>query len=422
MIESSYRQLLGSDRVTQTWPEKIQLSDQSATIACTIYPETGSQLGLSVALAQQNSWNLIASGQGSKLNWGGVIEARSPLVIISTQRLNRLIEHAAGDLTVTVEAGMPYLQLQAILAKSGQFLAIDPPFPQLATIGGIIATGCSGSWRQRYLNVRDMCLGISFVRADGELIKGGGRVVKNVAGYDLMKLLTGSYGSLGIITQATFRLYPIPELTETLIFSGNRVAIASFLAKILPSNLTPTKLDLIAGKFLENFQILAESALVIDFASIAASVKIQSEQAIALSYSLDLKAHSTDSSIWEQISNHIWPSQVSDHTLIAKVGILSAKIGSTLAQIEKISPISAQIHGSSGLGWIRFEASISALEILQIRQIISANGGFLSLLQAPVALKQEISDLWDYGKDTQLLMRQLKQKFDPQSILSPGRI
>jgi glycolate oxidase FAD binding subunit len=278
-----------------------------------------------------------------------------------------------------------------------------------------------------------MCLGISFVRADGEMAKGGGRVVKNVAGYDLMKLLTGSYGSLGIISQATFRLYPLPEVTNTLIFNGSCIAIANLLTKILQSNLTPSKLDLISGKLLTSLQIEAESALVIDFASIAASVEIQTAQAIALSKSLstslenslELKVDSIDSNIWQQISNYIWHSEVrfEDQNLsrIAKVGILPTKISSTLDQIQKIIPVSAQIHGGSGLGWIVFESAISAAEFLQIRQLISANGGFLSLIKASISLKQEISDLWGYGKDTALLMQQLKQKFDPQAILSPGR-
>jgi glycolate oxidase FAD binding subunit len=425
---------LNYEQLPTSWLDKIQLSPSSKAIAEVIYPETTAQLAASVALANQKNCNLVACGQGSKLNWGGLIDSRSPLVLVSTQRLNQLVEHAAGDLTVTVEAGMPYLQLQAILAKSGQFLAVDPPFAETATIGGIIATGSSGSWRQRYLSVRDMCLGISFVRADGQSVKGGGRVVKNVAGYDLMKLLTGSYGSLGIITQATFRLYPLPEVTSTLIFSGNSDAIAALLRKILQSNLTPSKLDLISGKLLETIGVKTDYALLVDFASIAASVEIQSQQAIALSNNLNnslniglnLKTESTDTNIWQQISNYIWHSEVrfEDQNLsrIAKVGILPTKISSTLDQIQKIIPVSAQIHGGSGLGWIVFESSISAAEFLQIRQLISANGGFLSLIKAPISLKHEISDLWDYGKDTALLMQQLKQKFDPQAILSPGRI
>ncbi len=420
MIEAIYQQLLGNEQVgsPQPWFSKLELDRQSDLVSCVIYPQNSEQLGASVKIAQQNHWSLIPCGSGTKLNWGGVITARSPIVLVSTQKLNRLIEHAAGDLTVTVEAGMSYRELQGLLAESGQFLAIDPPFTDLATIGGIIATGCSGSWRQRYLSVRDMCLGISFVRADGEQVKGGGRVVKNVAGYDLMKLLTGSYGSLGVITQATFRLYPLPEVTETLIFSGTTEAIASFSSKILQTNLLPSRLDLIAGKILKSLEIDDDSAVVIDFASIAASVKIQGEQVINLSHNLDLKVTKINSNIWQEISQQVWqPDQA-----IAKVGILSSKIATTLAQIQKIKPISTQLHVSSGLGWLIFDPSISATEFLQVRQIIAESGGFLSLLQAPIALKTEIANLWDYGNDSLILMRQLKQKFDPNSILSPGRV
>jgi glycolate oxidase FAD binding subunit len=419
MIEATYQQLLGKEQVEspQPWLEKLQ-DRQSNLISCAIYPETPEQLAASVKIAQLNNWSLIPCGQGTKLNWGGLINARSPIILVSSQRLNRLVEHAAGDLTVTVEAGMNYGELQKILAQSGQFLAIDPPFADLATIGGVIATASSGSWRQRYLSVRDMCLGFSLVRADGEQVKGGGRVVKNVAGYDLMKLLTGSYGSLAIITQATFRLYPLPQVTETLVFSGTMAAIANLSAKILQSQLIPSKLDLIAGKILESFEINSEAALIVDFASSAASVEIQVDRAIALSHNLGLNVAKVNSDIWQKISDRIWqPGQA-----IAKVGILSTEIAAILPQIQKITPISAQFHFGVGLGWLIFDASISATEFLQVRQLISESGGFLSLLKAPIELKTEIADLWNYGKDTLLLMRQLKQKFDSNSILSPGRV
>jgi glycolate oxidase FAD binding subunit len=122
--------------------------------------------------------------------------------------MQQLIEHAVGDLTVTVEAGMQFAHLQAQLAKLGQFLALDPDFPQSATMGGIVATASTGSLRQRYGSVRDQLLGINFVRADGQVASAGGRVVKNVAGYDLMKLFTGAYGTLGAISSVTFRVHP----------------------------------------------------------------------------------------------------------------------------------------------------------------------------------------------------------------------
>ncbi|HEY9883407.1 MAG TPA: FAD-binding oxidoreductase, partial [Thermosynechococcaceae cyanobacterium] len=185
------------------------------TVSGVAYPSTPAALAAMVQADDRQP--LLPCGAGSKLAWGGLVgglkdkEKTLPLLVVSTERLNQLIDHAIGDLTVTVEAGMRFADVQATLATAGQYLPIDPAYPDHATIGGIIATADTGSLRQRYNGVRDLLLGVSIVRADGQVAKAGGRVVKNVAGYDLMKLFTGSYGTLGIITQATLRVYPLPE-------------------------------------------------------------------------------------------------------------------------------------------------------------------------------------------------------------------
>lgn len=188
--------------------------------SCIVYPETTEQLPQVIREANSNKWRVLPCGSGSKLSWGGLVKGVD--VVVSTQRLNQLIDHAVGDLTVTAEAGMKFSELQGILAKANQFLAIDPVTPS-ATLGGIVATADTGSLRQRYGSVRDQLLGITFVRADGQVAKAGGRVVKNVAGYDLMKLFTGSYGTLGVISQVTFRVYPIPEISATVVLDRKSV-------------------------------------------------------------------------------------------------------------------------------------------------------------------------------------------------------
>ena len=136
--------------------------------------------------------------------------------------LNQVVEHGEEDLVITVQAGMKIKDLNNFLASKGQFLPIDPFFEEEATVGGVVATANNLSWRQRYGGVRDLILGLSFVRADGEVVKAGGKVVKNVAGYDLMKLFTGSYGSLGIITQVTFRLYPLVAHSSSIFVGGGK--------------------------------------------------------------------------------------------------------------------------------------------------------------------------------------------------------
>jgi glycolate oxidase FAD binding subunit len=152
-------------------------------------PSTVEDLSQIVSHAAQIKSPMLLCGNSSKLGWGGLVKQAD--FVLSTQKLNRILDHAIADLTVTVEAGVKLSDLQAFLQPHRQFLPIDPSYPEQATIGGIVATADSGSWRQRYGGIRDLVLGCSIVRWDGKVAKAGGKVVKNVAGYDLMKLLLG---------------------------------------------------------------------------------------------------------------------------------------------------------------------------------------------------------------------------------------
>ncbi len=152
---------------------------------------------------------MIPLGGGTKADWGNPVTRAD--VAISTAKLNRVVDHAAGDMTVVVEAGCTIGDLQRTLAQQGQRLACDPLWQEHATVGGILATNDSGAWRLRYGGLRDLVIGVTLALPDGTLAESGGRVVKNVAGYDLPKLVTGSLGTLGMITRAVFRLHPLPH-------------------------------------------------------------------------------------------------------------------------------------------------------------------------------------------------------------------
>jgi glycolate oxidase FAD binding subunit len=252
-IAADLASIVGEEN-TVVW-ENLEVSQQKliqqATTSvnppsCIVYPRTQEELASVIAAANRYKWRVLPCGSGSKLTWGGLVKGVD--IVVSTERINQLIEHAVGDLTVTVEAGMKFGHLQAILAKSRQFLALDPTAPDEATIGGIVATGDTVSLRQRYGSVRDQLLGITFVRADGQIAKAGGRVVKNVAGYDLMKLFTGSYGTLGVISQVTFRVYPVQEVSGTVVLTGTGEAISQAASTLRNSALTPTQADLLSAQ------------------------------------------------------------------------------------------------------------------------------------------------------------------------------
>jgi glycolate oxidase FAD binding subunit len=419
-LDPAFRQQISRSLLTGNTPSHV------------IYPSTVEQLSRAIAFAQQNSCQLLLCGAGSKLSWGNPVG--SVELVVSTARLNRLIEHAEGDLTVTVEAGMRFADLQSILAKSGQFLAIDPAYADRATIGGIVATGDTGSLRHRYNSVRDMCIGIAFVRSDGELVKAGGRVVKNVAGYDLMKLLTGSYGTLGAIAQVTFRLYPLTTASATMLLTGDAEAIARARTEILMSSLTPTAIDLLSDLAIASLELglnpSDDLGMAVRFDSIAQSVTQQGDRLGELAKHLNLKATKIEDShrFWSQLKDLIW--QVSDCTVICKVGILGSEASSVLRSLSVLSPDSSayvQIHASSGLGVLRcdFPTEVSTADrvrqILKIRDMASKTGGFLSVLEAPNELKQAM-DVWGYKGNAIDVMQALRRKFDPQGILSPDRL
>lgn len=390
------------------------------------YPQTPEALAAVIEMSERQS--ILPCGTGSKLSWGGLIQTQQtnrPLLVVSTERLNRLVDHAVGDLTVTIEAGMRFADVQATLAKAGQFLAIDPAYPDQATIGGIVATGDTGSLRQRYNSVRDMLLGVSFVRADGQLAKAGGRVVKNVAGYDLMKLLTGSYGTLGIITQVTFRVYPLPEASETVVLSGEASAIAQAAQTLRSAALTPVSADLCSASVVAELEMGQGVALAIRLQSILPSVQEQAKRLLELGQALGLvTAHLTnqeDATLWQRLQERMTTAHQAD-VITCKIGVRPSEAVALLTTIEQVStrPWYGQIHIASGLGRLMLDATTSPETLLSIRSFCQTQDGFLSLLQAPIALKQAI-DVWGYAGNALPIMRQLKQQFDPHHRLSPHR-
>src|SRR5260370_23248040 len=174
-------------------------------------PGSAQELAEILRLSSEAGLSVIPRGGGTKLGWGNS-PARADL-ILSTARLTEIIEHAWADLTVSVEAGCTIQKLQDTLARHGQRLALDPLWPEKATVGGVLSTNDSGALRLRFGALRDLILGVTIALPDGTLASSGGKVVKNVAGYDLPKLVTGALGTLGVITSAVFRVHPLPKET-----------------------------------------------------------------------------------------------------------------------------------------------------------------------------------------------------------------
>ncbi len=379
-------------------------------------PESVLALQETVQQLSQDRKPFAPIGSGSKFCWGQSIRTES-LTLLQLTKLNHLVDHAVGDLTVTVQAGMKFAELQSKLTQAGQCLAIDPGYSDQATIGGIIATGDSGALRHRYNSVRDMVLGIEFIRADGAIAKAGGRVVKNVAGYDLMKLMTGSYGSLGILTQVTLRLYPLQESSQTVFLTGDSAKLSQLMRSILNSGLTPMAIDLFSSTVSTQLNLGSQMGLLIRFQGLAESVQEQVRRVIEAGQNQGLDMQSignTEADLWQQLGQLFTPPETAETQVLCKWAVRSTETADLLTQLQQICPTAiARFHGGEALPTVD--------ELRQWRSIVESRGGFLTLLEAPDSIKNSI-DVWGYRGNGQAWMRSIQQQFDPIGLLSPGRL
>jgi glycolate oxidase FAD binding subunit len=226
----SLRDVLGADRFTERDGKPV----------CS--PQSTEEIAAITRHADQSGLGIEIVGAGTKRSWGNPVEAA---ILLDTTRLNRVLEHPWQDLTCTVQAGCTWDAMQQTLARHNQFVALDPLWPSTATVGGIVATNDSGALRHRYGSLRDLIIGMTIVLADGTIAKTGGKVVKNVAGYDLHKLMTGAFGTLGVIAEVTFRLHPLPLHTQNFTVSAPQAAqLAALMAAIRNSHLLTQALQL----------------------------------------------------------------------------------------------------------------------------------------------------------------------------------
>ncbi|HEY9828674.1 MAG TPA: FAD-binding oxidoreductase [Stenomitos sp.] len=411
----------------EAWPKTWQTAIQSAYVGDAhnlpvAVPYHVDELAATMAMAHANRWQVLVMGQGTKLDWGAL--ARQVDLVITTSGLTKLRDHAAADMTVTVEAGIPFAQLQSLLSAQQQWLPVDPVFDQQATLGGILATRDTGALRHRYGGVRDLCLGLTFVRSDGKVAKAGGRVVKNVAGYDLMKLFTGSFGTLGIVTELTFRTYPLPEDSATVLLRGPADAIATFARQLLQSSLTPVAADLA----IDSAQAVA--TLGIRFQTIPDSIAAQIQHlktwAQSTALSVEELSQSTEAQWWQQ-GQALAEATSESEAVFCQVGILPAFAVSVMGEMQQSAlthsmQLQGRLHIGSGLGKLRLSGPMSEYKtvLTELRSQCERAGGHLSVLAAPPSLKQTF-DLWGYSGNALAAMRTLKKRFDPEGCLNTGR-
>jgi glycolate oxidase FAD binding subunit len=357
---------------------------------------------------------VMVRGSGTKLGWGA--PPRQIDILMSTTRLNAVVAHRHGDLTATIQTGATLGDVNRALAQHGQWIPLDPPSAERATIGGLVATNDSGPRRHRYGAPRDLIIGVEFARADGRLAKGGGIVVKNVAGYDLPRLLTGSFGSLGVIITATFKLYPLTAASRTLVVEPSSAAELGELAvKMSASHLTPTALEFATHPL----------RLIMRFESIEASVAQQSETASTLFAESGYEARTLSGSAEEQFWQNHTRLADDDRGALLKVSVLPTELAETLTLIERLAGKRGYVAaGRAGAGVfllrITEEVQLQKRVIDGLRDAQQIGRGSAVVIKCSPDLRTHV-DIWGPIGDGFSLMKAVKQQFDPAGILSPGR-
>ncbi|MEL6139328.1 MAG: FAD-binding oxidoreductase [Cyanobacteria bacterium J06628_6] len=406
---TTFQSLLGTDQA-MSWSSLGDTRFEAADELTIVFPQSLEQLSAVVRTCCDQRLRMLSCGQRTKLHWGANYHLTNIDVVISTARLNGVVEHWMDDFTIRVDAGITFADLQSKLETEGQFWPVDPLYDQQATVGGIVATADGGSLRQRYGSVRDTVIGVQFVRYDGEVVKAGGRVVKNVAGYDLMKLMTGAYGTLGVLSQITLRLYPIAAQSQTIVLSGATEAIAEAALQTRLQGITPVAMDLIGAA--------GGVRLAGRFQGIAAGVEEQVTRFQTIANGLGLTSKSVeDSAFWSSLALQL----TSPTTVLCKVGLLPTQLVPLLQQLEPLpSGWLGRLHNASGLGLIALAGSTPDLAntLESLRAHCTAHKGYLTLLQAPPSLSM---DPWGYTGNALDTMKAVKQKFDPHGLLNPGR-
>jgi glycolate oxidase FAD binding subunit len=389
-------------------------ADRVAGLQPAFVVEPGNEKELATVLHAANEMGLavLPRGSGTKMNWGNAPTRGD--VILSTARLNKIIEHVWADLTVTVEAGCIIGKLQKVLAQHGQRLALDALWSAQSTIGGVLSTNDSGALRLRFGALRDLIIGVTVGLPSGTLASSGGKVVKNVAGYDLPKLVTGAFGTLGVITRAVFRLHPLARNARS--FSVRTVSAEeaqNLTLSVQDSKLAHTSLQV---------RIAAGSAPIVDilFEGTEAGLADQESQLRALVRPASVA--DAPAAVWDARQS-LWDANES--STIAKWTVLPGDIAKTIHAVQTAADAKniswKAVVQATGIGWLRLDGSPAQLHalLIELRTLLEGSSGSFAVAHRPAEITP--LDAWGNVGDAMPLMRAVKQQLDPRGTLNPGR-
>jgi glycolate oxidase FAD binding subunit len=402
---------------------------EGRTPEAAVFPGSVDEVAAVVGLAADAARPVTPWGGGTAASVG--MPAAPAGLVLGLRRLSRLLEHEPGDLTASVEAGMTVEAFQSALRGRGQWMSLDPADARLATIGGVLATNASGPRRHLYGTARDLLIGVTVVTADGAVVRGGGKVVKNVAGYDLPKLFVGSYGTLGVIVEATVKLRPLPDHEQLLCVPFDRLKDAGAAVRaLLAGDLIPNAIELLdaaAGPALG-----ADSpALVVGFDGLREQVDWQCAELTRLAVAcggregrplpddawprLETAARAAFPAAAAVMAFSVLPSQVADLMEQGAGGARARGLASAWAAHAGVGVVRAAVASDVRP---RDPSAIAAV-LQEWRELARAGGGHGTLEWAPLVVKSQVP-VWDDPGAAGRVMERIKAQLDPRNILNPG--
>jgi len=399
-----------------------------------IYPTTEEEIGEILKFANDNGKKVTVTGLGSKRGFGG-IEASSD-ILLSLKEYHGIVEHVVGDMTMTVKAGTRFQELQEYLATHKQTIPLDPAWPEHATIGGIIAANDSGPKRLGYGSARDLVIGLRIVYPDGEIIRSGGRVVKNVAGYDMNKMFVGSMGTLGVFSDITLKLRPLPKYESLVLLSFTDDCleeIRTFTVSLLDSLMEPNSLELLSPSTSMALTGQSNYALAISFEDVEKSVRYQEEFVERVkpdNAEMAILAQSDAQMFWQEFYK-ITPNgftEVQDDLLEVslKVGVKNLDVLKVVqaAHLLEENELHVQAHGGLGHGLcgVNLKGTAEQVEraIRSLTQSVEELGGYMVIKHAPLELRQTL-EVWGKKPTFFFLFEGIKNKVDPLRTLNDKR-
>ena len=403
-----------------------------------VFPRDIQELSRVTAAAMCSDLAVAPWGGGTRVELGNTIERLD--VVINVSGLDRLILHNPADLTCTVDAGITVSRLQQALAQHGQFVALDPPLPDQATIGGTLASGATGPLKWQFWNPRDLVIGMKVVQADGIVTKSGGQVVKNVSGYDMARLHIGGLGTLGVIAEVSFKLTPMPQDQATVVAAfdtarhSQQAGLDIFHSDTVP--LALTSFDGGVNRRAEIVDIDGSHFLAVRIGGRPLTVERQVKDCTALCRQQGAATVETVDEadlpiIWRRLADFGWDEKTTP-VMAARATLVPNNVPELAERLESSSAarglrtclISHPGYGTTQINWFAENDEVSSDSVRDAlrhaRDAVHSAGGHMVIERCPSEVKPEF-DVWGDLGEPLSIMRRMKEQYDPRGILNPGR-